>query len=161
MRLHYRVRLMPDDAAARLRTQVDRPSLLYLVVPGLTSGAPFVGSVTSSGFNVRVRRRSANSLAPRAVGFFRRTATGTDIDATVGVGTAMSRALALVIGLIGVVAAPADVSSGVPAPVVITIAVVCAIAAVVIWLHESEDLGFPAREAQQLKTLLDATFESE
>jgi hypothetical protein len=160
MRLHYRVPLAPDDAAARLRAQVDRPSLLYSVAPGLTTGAPFVGSVTSSRFDIRVRRRSPNSLAPHAVGIFRPTATGTEIEAAVGVGTALRHALAVFIGLIGVLSMPAELSAGVPAPVVITIAAVCVIAAVFFWIRDDEDLGFPASEGQQLKDLLNATFES-
>jgi hypothetical protein len=43
---------------------------------------------------------------------------------------------------------------------VIAIAVVCVIAAVFFWSRDGEDLGFPVSEAQQLKDLLSATFES-
>ncbi len=99
-----------------------------------------MGSVTSSGFDIRVRRRSPNSPAPHAVGTFRKTAAGTEIEATVGVGAALQHALAVVIGLIGVINMPAELSTGVPAPVVITIAVVCVIAAVIVWIRDDEDL---------------------
>jgi hypothetical protein len=87
-------------------------------------------------------------------------ATGTEIEVSVGVGTAIRHALAVFIGLIGVISTPAELSAGVPAPVVITIAAVCVITAVIIWARHGEDLGFPASEAQQLKNLLNTTFES-
>lgn len=161
VRLSYRVPLTPDEAAARLRAQVDRPSLLYSVVPGLTTGAPFVGSVTSSGFDIRVRRRSANSLAPHEVGIFRAMATGTEIEATIGVGAAIRHALAALIGLIGVLSMPAELSAGVPAPLVIAIATVCVTAAIIVWIRDGEDLGFPASEGRELKDLLNSTFESQ
>jgi hypothetical protein len=118
MRLYYRVALPPDEAVALLRTQVDRPSPLYLVLPRLTTGAPFVGTVTGSGFDIRVRRRYRNSLAPHAVGVIRAAGTDSEIRATVGVGAAIRHALAVFIGLIGVLAAPAELSSGARASLV-------------------------------------------
>ena len=106
--------LTPDEVVAPLTAKVDRPSPLYLLMPRLTTGAPFVGTVTGSGFNIRVRQQGRNSFAPHAVGVILATGTGSEIDATVGVGAAIRHALAVFIGLVGVLASPAKLSSGAP-----------------------------------------------
>jgi hypothetical protein len=159
VKLTYCTPLQPAEASALLGSKIDRPSSVYQIVPGLTSGAPFVGSISDRGFDIHVRRRGANSLAPSAIGLFRPIPAGTEIDVRVGVASDMRHALAVFIGVIGIVSMPAEFSAGVPSVFVLAVAAILIAAAFWIYRNDGEDFGFPSSEAHQLVGLLDETFE--
>ena len=160
MKLTYVVRKPPEEVAQELQAKVDAPGAIYRMLPGTTTGRAVVGQVTTEGFELGIRRRNYNSLAPRARGRVRRITTGSEIEVEVGASPTIRKALALLLVLIGFSAAPPLAAVGYPTYLVL--AVVASLFAVGTYVARSTrfDSGFPSRESEQLRDFLDSCFGS-
>jgi hypothetical protein len=145
------------SAAERLRGVVETPSAAYQVVPGLTTGAAFVGWVHPDRFEIHVRQRNYNSMAPRAFGSIEAVGTGCRITVCVGASTTTKNGLAALIAFTGICAAPVLVSAGFPAVFGVALALIL-VGVSIYLLRARPGPGLPRAEEERLKELLDGLF---
>lgn len=81
----YEVALPPEAATARLEAAIGEVPRSYHGLPGLHGGRRHVGRVWSGGFDVHVRQKNYNSLAPRAFGRIEPTARGCRVSCRIDV----------------------------------------------------------------------------
>jgi len=123
----------------------------------MTRGRRFVGRVGPTGFDIRVRRTGANSLAPRAVGSFIPNERGCFVEVEFGPSAATRRGLVGLILLAGLSAPLPLLSVGYPWPVAVAVLFVCVAAAVIVSRVRTNDRGFPSSEAALLEDFIRAT----
>lgn len=157
MRLRYDLSMPARSAAERLRNAVETPSAAYQVVPGLTKGATFVGWVHPDRFEIHVRQRNYNSLAPRAFGSIEAVGTGCRITVRVGASATIKNVLAALIAFTGIGSAPVLVSAGFPPLFGVGLALLL-VGVSVYLLRARPGPGMPRAEEERLKELLDGLF---
>lgn len=157
MDLRYDLSVPARFAAERLHGVVETPSAVYQVVPGLTKGAAFVGWVHPDRFEIHVRQRNYNSLAPRAFGLIEPVGTGCRITVRVGASTTTKNVLAALIAFTGIGSAPVLVSAGFPPLFGVGLALLL-VGVSVYLLHAQPGPGMPRGEEERLKELIDELF---
>ena len=145
------------EAASRLRAAVDEPGVVYEVMPALTKGKRFVGRVSPSGFDIRVRHTGANSLAPHARGSFVPTEKGCMVDVQFGPSELTRRGLAALLLFVGISAPLPLLSVGYPWPIALGVLLVCVASSVLTYRGRSDDRGFPSSEAALLEDFVRTT----
>ena len=145
------------DAASRLRAAIDEPGVLYQIVPALTRGRRFVGWVSPTAFDIRVRRTGANSLAPHARGSFIPTEKGCLVEVHFGPSELTRRGLAALILLVGISAPLPLLSVGYPWPVAVGVLLICVAVSMFVFRARTDDRGFPSNEAVLLEDFVRAT----
>lgn len=140
-----------------MRAVIDTPSAAYQVMPGLTGGQQFVGWVREDGFEIHVRRTNYNSLAPRAHGRIEALGSGCRITARVEASNLTKNGLAGLIAPTGIAGGLVLVAAGFPllVGVVVTVAL---LGTSVFVIRSRPGRGFPYREEEHLKELLDGVF---
>lgn len=141
-----------------LREAIDPPTFASAILPGAVTGRRFVGRVEHDRFEIWVRRRNYNSLAPRAIGRLTSTARGTRVDTEIAIPSVVSFVLAGLIAFAGLGSAPVLVTIGLPPLIVVAIVLALLGLAVVVARSHGAERGFPLSESQQLREFLDELF---
>lgn len=157
MDLRYDLRLPAQTAADRLRAVIDMPSAAYQAIPGLTGGRQFVGWVREDGFEIHVRRTNYNSLAPRAHGRIEARGSGCQVTVRVEASSLTKNGLAGLIAATGIAGALVLVAAGFPLLVGVIVATALLGTSVAL-IRSRPGRGFPYREEERLKELLDGVF---
>ncbi len=158
MRLTYALSIPPEEAVRLLKSRVDEAPGVYRMLPGITTGAPFVGRLSQNTFDIHARQWSYNSLAPRARGRIERTSDGCRVHVELGPSPTTRVGLSVLIGVVGVTSAPVLLSVGYPWQLVVGIAATCVGASVALTRWRGNDPGFPSQESARLQELLNESF---
>jgi hypothetical protein len=137
-----------------IRSRIDASTLASGLIPGAVYGRRYVGRVAGGRFEVWIRRRSYNSLAPRLTGTIESTPGGSRVIANVGPPqmTRWSLAGLASFGAVGAIPVLLAVGYG---PAVVLLLVAPLVIIVVLLLRGSVgDLGFPRSEAEELRQFL-------
>ena len=153
----YELDLPPAVAAAQLRESVDAPRIGEALVPGVYRGGRILGTVRGTDFELWVRRRNYNSLAPRAVGHIVPSARGSLVSVRIAAPRQASVMFALIIAVAALGGAPVLISVGYNPVAVLALVVLLTGLAVYFWLAPAS-AGFPTSEAVELRAFLDGAF---
>jgi len=153
----YEVRLPKDAVEDLIRSGVDSPTIASALIPGAVPGRRYVGRVAAGRFEVWIRRRSYNSLAPRLSGRIEPTAYGSRVFASIGVPPLTRRVLAVLASFGAVGAFPVLLSVGYGAVVALLLVTPLVVIVVMLLRGTVHDFGFPRSEAEELGKFLDQT----
>jgi len=150
----YELDVDPGMVESKIREAIDPPSKAAALIPGIFAGRRFIGRVGGGRFEIWVRRRSYNSLAPRAYGVIEPTTHGSRVNVRIGVQSVTRVGLGLLIALAGLGSMPVLVSIGYGG-IGIAIGVALVIFSGLLIRFGSADRGFPRNESAELQGLLD------
>jgi hypothetical protein len=143
-----------DAVEDLIRARIDGPTSASSLIPGAFGGRRYVGRVADGRFEVWIRRRSYNSLAPRLTGTIESIPEGSRIKASIGPPQITRWSLAVLAGFGAVGAMPVLLAVGYGAAFVLLLVMPLVIIVIFLLRGSVGDLGFPRSEAEELRTFL-------
>jgi hypothetical protein len=138
-----------------IRSRIDAPTLASGLITGAVHGRRYVGRVAGARFEVWIRRRSYNSVAPQLTGTIESTPGGSRVIASIGPPQVTRWTLAALAGFGAVGVVP--VLLGVGYGLAVALLLVAPLVIIVVLLLRGcsvRDPGFPRSEAEELRMFL-------